>query len=105
MAADLTIPKGDCGYYINFTVKDSAGTAYNITGYTVKFKVWKVSSPGTLKVNGTCAAVVPASGTCRYLIVATDFTQVGQYVWELELTSVGVVESTTTYTLEVVDSG
>ncbi len=105
MAANLTVPKNDKGYYLSFTVKDSAGDAYNLTDYTIKLKVWSAGSPSTLIVDGTCSIVVAASGTCRYLVTATDFTVKGLYSAELELTKTDVIESTTAFTIEVKESG
>jgi len=102
MAIDMTIPKGDYGYYLNFTVTDSAGDAYNITDYTVTLKVWH-GTKGSL-MTGTCAPVVAASGTCRYLVVDGAFPTNGIYQAELELTATGVVQSTENFTLEVEQS-
>jgi hypothetical protein len=103
--ADMTVPKNDKGYYLSWTVKDSAGDAYNLTDYTIKLKVWSAGRPGTLIVDGTCNIVVAASGTCRYLVTATDFTLKGTHSAELELTKTDVAESTRMFTIEVTESG
>ena len=103
--ADLAVRKGDYGYYLNFTVQDSDGVAYNLTGYTIKLKVWAAGSPGTLVVDGACPIVNAANGTCRYLVTNTSFAIAGDYVFELELTKTGIVESTKTYSLVVEESG
>ena len=103
--ADLTIPRGDYGYNINFTVQSSGGVAYNLTGYTIKFKVWKDTKSGILFVNGSCTITVAADGTCYYTVVSGDFNEVGIFKMELELTKSGIVESTQTYELEVARSG
>jgi len=103
--ADLSIPANDKGYYLNFTVQDSTGTAYNLTDYTITLKVWSTNQPGTLLTSGACSIVVAASGTCRYLVTATDFTIKGTYSAELELTKSGVIESTVSFTIEVKESG
>lgn len=103
--ADLTIPKGDKGYYLNFTVKDNSGTAYDLTDYTITLKVWSINAPDTLLVSGACSIVVAASGTCRYNVADGDFDTEGTYMLELELTKSGVIESTKAYTVDVVESG
>ena len=103
--AVLTIPKSDKGFYINFTVQDSAGVAYDLTGYTIKLKVWSPGISGTLLLTGTCNIVNATAGTCRYLIAATDFTIIGTYLAELELTKTNVVESTEPFRITVVESG
>jgi len=103
--ADMTVPKNDKGYYLSWTVKDSAGDVYSLTDYTIKLKVWAAGRPGTLIVDGTCTPVVAASGTCRYLVTATDFTLKGTYSAELELTKTDTIESTRMFTIEVTESG
>jgi len=101
----MEAPKGDYGYYLNFTITDSDGDAYDLTDYTIKLKCWRAGNPGKLVVNGSCTPVVEASGTCRYYVTATDFTTIEKYVAELELTKSGVIESTMTFTINVVESG
>lgn len=99
------IPVNDKGFNLNFTVKDATGTAYNLTDYTIKLKVWKVSNPGTLLVTGTCVIVIAANGTCYYNVAASDFTSIGSFKAELELTKTGVIESTQSFDIEVMESG
>lgn len=102
--ADITVPKGDKGFYLNFTIRDNTGAAYNLNGYTIKLKVWKLGISDTLIVDGTCNIVSEAGGTCRYLVTASDFLVVGLYKCELELTKTGVIESTRSYILEITES-
>jgi len=103
--ADLTIPKGDYGFLLAFTVQKDDGTAYDLTDYTIKLKVWTMGTPANLIVDAICTPNVPADGTCYYIIQSGDFDTVGNYLLELELTKAGVVESTRYYTLEVKESG
>lgn len=102
--SDLTVPQGDKGYPLAFTVQNDAGTAYDLTNYTVTIKVWRKGIRGTPIVNSACTIDVAASGTCHYDIQASDFLTVGDYFVELELTQPGVIESTRRYTLEVTES-
>lgn len=102
--ATFTVPRNDKGYYLNFTVQDSTGTAFNLTSYTITLKIWSPGNPGTLLMSGACSIVSAAAGTCRYSVGATDFTLTGTYNMELELTQSGVIESTRLYTLEVTES-
>ena len=102
--ADLIIPKSDKGFSLSFTVQDSAGAAYNLTGYTVTFKAWAAGSPGNPVVSAACVVDVAASGTCHYVILATDFIVAAEYLWEIELTKTGYIESTRHYTLRVEES-
>ena len=103
--ADVIIPQNDQGFYLNFTVEDSDENAYNLSGYTIKLKVWKKYEPSVLLLTGTCSIVDAASGTCRYLIAEDDFEDVGLFEAELELTKTGIIESTESFEIEVVESG
>ena len=103
--ADLVIPKGDKGFYLNFTVRNDNETAFDLTGYTIGFKVWKKSKSDTILVSGTPSIVLGTAGTCRYLVGANDFGTVTPLTAELELTQAGVIESTVPFSIEVQESG
>ena len=80
----LTIPAGDGGYYIVFTVTNYDKTPFDLTGLTAKFKAWL---PGQeLRVNASCEIVSATAGICRYLLQTTDFPVPGRYTGELEFT-------------------
>jgi len=102
--SDLTIPKGDYGYNLSFTIQDDDGNAYNLLGYTITIKVWPQHMPGEPIVSDTCIIDVAASGTCHYPIKVGDFANAADYLIELELTKVGIIESTRNYTLTVEES-
>ena len=102
---DLTIQKGDNGFYLYFYVQSSSNAPYDLTDYTIKFKVWKPNFPSILLLNGTCAIVNATAGICRYLVTSADFTTIGNYLFELELTKTDVVESTAAKSLSVMESG
>ena len=103
--ADLYIPKGDKGYNIHFTVRDADGNVFVITAYTVTLKVWKPEYPETLLLSGACVIESGVAGTCRYAVASGNFDTVGKYKAELEFTATGVIESTCSFDLEVVESG
>lgn len=100
----LLIAEGDVGFDILFTITDSDGAAYLLTGYTIKFKVWVPGTTGTLIVDGTCDIVVAASGTCKYTLAANDFDDPAAYYAELQLTKTGVQESTEVFEVVVMES-
>lgn len=102
--SDITIPKGDKGFNLNFTVQNSDGTAFNLTDYTVTLKVWPQNIPGNPIVNAACTIDVAANGTCHYEVVTGNFAYEGNYLLELELTKSGIIESTRNYTLRVEES-
>ena len=99
------IPSSDMGFNLNFTIKDANGSAYNLTGYTIKLKVWRAGQPGLLLLDGSCDIDSAVNGACHYTITATDFTSVGTFKAELELTKAGVIESTGSFGIEVTESG
>lgn len=101
----MNVPKGDYGYYLNFIVQKSDGTAYDLTGYTITLKVWRAGSPDILIMSGACDIVTAASGICKYLVASGDFDDLGRYEAELELTKVDVKESTKTFEIIMKESG
>jgi len=92
----LSVKKGNYGFTLTFNVKNSDGSAKNLTGYTVTLKVW---APGaaSVKFTGACAVTDAANGVCTYTVASGDFDTVGGYRAELELTKTGVVEDTETF--------
>lgn len=86
--ADWEVTVGEYGYAKQFNVVDSAGAAFNLTGYTVTLKVW---SDSTSLFTGTCDLDAdPTTGICYYTPISTDFSATGKYYWRLELTKAGV---------------
>ena len=65
---NLTVPKDDYGFNLNFTLYDSDDSARDLTDYTITFKVWSPGIPGTLLVDAECTADEAASGTCHYTV-------------------------------------
>jgi hypothetical protein len=102
--ADLTIPRGDKGYTLTFTVNDSAGSAFNLTGYTVTLKVWRSGRSDRVLVNSACTITDAANGTCTYTLAAGDVPVAEQLDFVLVLTKSGVEEKTETYTLDVTEA-
>ena len=91
---EYSIPVGDYGYNLAFTVYESdQETVYVLTGYTITLKTWAPGVPGTILVEGTCTITDASAGTCTYLIADEDFDTIGRFYGELELTKSGVVES------------
>lgn len=103
---NITIPKGDTGYNLAFTIKDADGDAYVLTDYTVTLKVWVPGAPDTLILaDGTCVIDDENAGTCHYALKSGDFDTVARYTAELELTQSGIIESTESFRITVVESG
>ncbi len=103
--ADLTVIQNKYGYYISpFTITNADGTAFDLTGYTITMKMWSAGMPNVLKMTGVLAALVEASGTCRYLVASGDFPTSGKFLATIVLTKSGVEDAVLPFTLEVLES-
>ena len=106
----ITIPKGDEGFNLAFTIKDFEGGEVDLTSYTtVTLKIWVPGVPGTLLLDVACSNKT-SSGTCDYTVDEDDFTDatypsVGRYHAELELTGTDIIESTEIFGITIVESG
>ena len=87
----MTIQKlyqGDFGFNLNFTLKDADGDAIDLTNATsVDFKL--IKKDGTvLKTSGACTINEPKTlGTCFYAVLATDFDEVGEFTYQIQITT------------------
>lgn len=99
--ADLTIQRGDYGFYVDGTITDDDGTIFNLTGYTLTFNAWEMGKWEHPLVTGSAAAVVATQGTWRYLVAENDFITEGEYLVGVRATKAGAQETTKNYTLEV----
>jgi len=61
----FTFKAADIGYTMNWTVTES-GSPLDLTGTTVTIRI-------TGQAARTCTLVTPASGTCRYTTLESDF--------------------------------
>lgn len=99
----MQIPRGDFGYNLTFTIQNSAGSAYNLTDYTINLKMWREGQPELL-LNGSCTIIEAAEGTCYYEVQEGDFSRGGVYLAELELTKSGVREGSVNFEITVEES-
>lgn len=70
---------------LNFTLQSSDGTAFNLTGATLKFKAQLEGDPA-IAVDGTMAIISAAAGTCKYTVQANDLIRPGKYNVQIEAT-------------------
>ena len=101
----LFVKEDDKGYVIQFTITDADENAYDISGYTVTFKLWAPGVPATLALEGACSVTGATSGQCTFTVAADSFPTPGVYEGELELTQSGVIESTESFPVLVAESG
>jgi hypothetical protein len=78
---------------ITETIRNANGTAHDLTGQTVKFKMRAVRS-SVLKVNTAATVVSAAAGTVRYDWAALDVDTAGTYLcwWEVTTTAGGFTQ-------------
>jgi len=97
---DWIVKENNYGWRQTFTLTKD-GTAYNLTDYSAKLKVWE---PGktALKFSGDCIIDDdPTTGKCYYDVITTDFDTAGEFLGEIELTKTGEVLDTYTFTILV----
>ena len=82
------IYKDDYGFNLNFTLVDENGNAIDLTSATVvTFKLMRKNGT-TAKVSGTCTINNPQTlGTCYYTVVATDLDEVGEFRYQIQITT------------------
>ena len=89
----MEVKKGDYGFIIPCRVVKADFTAFNLSGYTVKLKVWtKGNSTPLWALSGNVTD--NAGGKVEFLVGTTHFTQAGGFIGEIELIRAGHVEST-----------
>jgi len=99
----MRIKKGDYGFVIPARIIKADSTVFNLTGYTVKLKVWTAGSPTpTWTLDGTVTDA--AAGKVEFTVENTHFTETGSFIGEIELTQAGHVESTISFRVIVVES-
>ncbi len=101
---DIVVSKGDFGKAINFTCKQSDGSVYDLTGYTVTLYYWTDGSSSSATTLGTCTVDTATSGTCHYTVQDGDFDTAGDYLAVLRLTATGVQDTLLPYNLHVEDA-
>lgn len=102
--SDLTIKRGDFGFYLQGTMQNSDGTVFDLANYTVTLKVWELGRWRNPIVSGTCVVTSSTEGKFRYTVGSTDFLVEGTYEAAARATKTGAQETTNTYTLEVKES-
>lgn len=81
----MEIRSGDYGYDINFSVKQSGGTAIQVlTGSTIKFQI-KYADKDINILDKACVIVDGAAGTCKYTVASGDFPDEGNYIGCLKI--------------------
>ena len=102
--SDLTIKRGDYGFYLDGTVLNADDSVFDLTNYTVTLEIWELGRWRHPIVQGTCVVVSSTEGTWRYTVGSSDFLVTGTYNAGIRATKTGAQETTNTYTVEVKES-
>jgi hypothetical protein len=81
----INVVQNDYGFDLNFTLQDYSGTAVNLSGATILFKAQKENNT-SLKFSGSMSVVSAVAGTCKYTVQNGDFSEVGTYSAEIQVT-------------------
>lgn len=98
----ITVVKNDKLYDLNFTLKNADGTAFNLTGYSLLFKV-KKEGADAIKFSTAMAIVSAAAGTCKYTVQDTNFNDTGIFNAEIQLTKSSEIITFTEIRITVVE--
>ena len=102
--ADLTIMRGDYGFYVDGTITNNDGTVFDLSGYTLTFLSWETGKWERPMVSGSAEAVVATQGTWRYPVAQNDFLTAGEFDCLVRATKAGAEEKTQRYTVEVIEA-
>lgn len=97
MAQTIYMVQNDTGPPVEFEAKNPDGTARDLTGATVRFKIKHPTNGTRTNDTGTqnqCVITDAVNGKCRYDFAAGQVPDVGMYNCDLEITdSAGRVET------------
>ncbi len=98
--ADTRFIEDTYGNRINFTVKKSDGTAYDLTDATITF-IMEARASDTAKITGSCTISDATGGLCYYVTESADMDTVGSYVGYLTVVKTGVSLKSTKFRISV----
>ena len=103
--SDLSLPAGDTAPVLVGTITNADGTAYDLTGCTVRFQM-RLSTDFRFTVDASAAITSATGGLVQYTWMSGDLATPGDYVsrWQIYRTSDGTVEHTTPSNSIVVES-
>ena len=88
----FSVYENNYGLPIIWTLYQSDGvTPFNLTNYTVKFKMWKPVYPDTLKIDRECDIIDAPNGIVQFVPIPTDFDTPGYYYAQFQASVNGIV--------------
>jgi len=95
----------DYGLSLEWTLYQSDGTTpFDLTGYTVKLKMWVTGYQSILTINGNCSIISPTNGTVSYTPAINDFASCGEYTAEFEATATGIIVTFSQFKITILPS-
>jgi hypothetical protein len=85
MGTIITVVANDYGYLLSFTLQDSQGNVFNLTGASSLYFRTQMVGNSSINSSGTMSVISATSGTCSYTVAKTDFTVAGLYNAQIEV--------------------
>lgn len=79
MGTLINVIAEDFGYLLSFSLQDSMGNIFNLTGATGLIFKAQITGVSGVKISSAMSVLNPTAGTCSYTVGANDFTQEGTY--------------------------
>ncbi len=82
---EIKVIRGDFGYTLNFTLKDSNDNVFDLS--TATQLLFRVQNPGlaSLKFSSAMSIISATAGTCKYVVEDGDFDEDGDYNAEIQI--------------------
>jgi hypothetical protein len=81
-----TVVKNDTSFDLQFTAKNQAGTAVDLTSASTVYFKMALPRASACKINKACTVSDASNGVCTYTVASTDFNTSGLYEAELKIT-------------------
>lgn len=106
MPSGLIVKVNNFGFDLTFTIVNADGTPRDLTNLAIALYVFTQEEDPVLLFSGSCTPNInPLTGICTYTVLSTDFSQVGTFDAEIELTQGSPVftylEDTETFSINV----
>jgi hypothetical protein len=101
MGTIITVVQNDYGYLLSFTLQDSQGNIFNLTGASSLYFRTQMVGNSSINSSGSMSVLSATAGTCSYTVAKTDFTVAGLYNAQIEVNFSGQTVTWSNLQLEV----
>ena len=88
MAPGIVVKVNNFGFNLVFTILNADGTPFDLTNLFMTLYVFTQEQFPVLLFSGTCTSAAPTTGICTYLVAAGNFSLIGTYNAEIEITDI-----------------